>query len=67
LGFWFEPTPTFYFTAETDIENWPFYRWIAIKNRRFLQISGVSLANLRKPTPTVSNESITRRSRFGTG
>jgi hypothetical protein len=21
LGFWFEPTPTFYFTAETDIEN----------------------------------------------
>jgi hypothetical protein len=35
---------------------------IAIRNRRFSQISSVSLANLRK-----SNESITRRSRFGTG
>ena len=25
FGFWFEPTPTFYFTAETVTENSRFY------------------------------------------
>jgi hypothetical protein len=45
FGFWFEPTPTVYFTAENRYRKRAVLPQIAIRNRRFRQISGVSLSH----------------------